>query len=188
MITVLLLAATLAGFRGDRNGFFEGCQNLPTSWSEEKNVVWKTKLPGWCHGELLLVKGKIYLLNEFDPKAVAQIGPSLSCLDAATGKLLWTKPLDHFDIVADSAKVKEQWIAQRQLINDLEAYRDELIKEAGGYSAAKAKDAEICEKQRTKLGAFKPIGGTGPSVKWTGKEPKARDEFLSNLCIPPWEG
>lgn len=176
------------GFRGDRNGFFDNCRNLPTTWSEDKNVVWKTVLPSWNHGEMLIVKGKLYCLNEFDMKSHEQIGPSLSCIDVKDGKILWTKVHDHFDLTKEPEKVRTEWIEHRRTISDLEAYREELIKECGGYDAAKSRDQELQKKMSEKHGAFKPIGGTGPSVKFTAPAVRARDDYLrkNNAWFQSW--
>lgn len=93
------------GFRGDRNGFFDGCRDLPQSWAENTNVVWKVRLPSWNHGDPLILKGRIYLLNEPDFGAAPEhIGPSLSCLDPVDGSILWTVHHDHWDLLSEPEK------------------------------------------------------------------------------------
>ncbi len=58
-------------------------------WGEQKNVVWKTLVPGRGHGSPTIVGNRIYL-------ATAERNPpsqSVVCLDRKSGKLLWKTPV-----------------------------------------------------------------------------------------------
>jgi outer membrane protein assembly factor BamB len=184
--------APYPGFRGDRNGYFADCSGLPSTWSETQNVVWRTQLPGWSHGEVLLVKGKLYAMGEHEAeKNPAQIGPDLYCVDPESGKLLWSKPQDHYDLTAEPEKVREAWTAQQRMVAELEAYRTELIAAAGGYAAAKMKpkEDEIIQQLKTRFGAYKQISGTGPSLKFErGSDAQRRADYLgkNNAWYTAW--
>ena len=58
---------------------------LPTQWSETKNVVWKTPIPGRGHGTPTVVGDRIYLATA-DEEEMFQ---SVLCLDKANGKVAW---------------------------------------------------------------------------------------------------
>jgi outer membrane protein assembly factor BamB len=90
-------------------------QNLPTEWSETKNVQWKTEIPGRGHSSPVIWGKKIFLTTSIEgavvpgAKAVTHIRHSevyrhpdsvggdhsytikVLCLDRETGKILWEK-------------------------------------------------------------------------------------------------
>jgi outer membrane protein assembly factor BamB len=103
-------------FRGpDGNGAAEGV-NLPTEWANDKNIVWKVKLPGVGWSQPVVWGDSIFLttaIADDQPKPdPAQMGPGVSGfagffstfeppeadyrwlvmrLDAATGEVKWEK-------------------------------------------------------------------------------------------------
>ena len=58
-----------------------------TEWSADKNVRWKTPIPGRGHSTPIIVDGKIYLTTGDKEKGTQ----SLISLDRKTGKILWEK-------------------------------------------------------------------------------------------------
>ena len=60
-------------------------KGLPTEWSEIKNVVWKTPIPGRGHSTPTLVGDRIYLATAEED----EMYQSVICLDKATGKPFW---------------------------------------------------------------------------------------------------
>ena len=72
-----------------RNGIATPGKAVPTEWSESKNVVWKTPLPGRGHGSPIVTGSRILLqVAESDPQI-----QSVVCLDRDTGTLLWKTPV-----------------------------------------------------------------------------------------------
>ena len=69
----------------NRNGVACANQTPPISWSQDKNIFWKTPLPGRGHGSPTVVENKIYLQTA-DESTGAQM---LMCLDRDSGKQLW---------------------------------------------------------------------------------------------------
>jgi len=90
-------------------------KNLPTEWSETKNVQWKTEIPGRGHSSPIIWGKKIFLTTSLEgpivpgAKAVKHIRRGVEyrhpdsvggdhsytinvlCLDRETGKILWEK-------------------------------------------------------------------------------------------------
>ncbi len=60
-------------------------KGLPTEWSEIKNVVWKTPIPGRGHSTPTLVGDRIYLATAEED----EMYQSVISLDKATGKPVW---------------------------------------------------------------------------------------------------
>ena len=95
--TVISLAAPIKfqstdwpGWRGmNGDGHAMASKDLPMEWSAEKNVAWKTALPGRGHSTPTIVGDHIYLATA---EADSQV-QSVLCLAKATGKLIWRTPV-----------------------------------------------------------------------------------------------
>ena len=86
-----LQAADWPQWRGaDQNNHAPSTAKPPIEWSEDKNVSWKTAIPGHGHSTPIFVKGRIYLTSADKNKSTQ----SLLCLDRKTGKVIWSK-VDH---------------------------------------------------------------------------------------------
>src|SRR5262249_37574226 len=82
-------------WRGPSRNGIAAKQKVPIEWSETKNVVWKTPVPGRGHASPIVVGARIFL-ETADEKGKTQ---SVLCYDRATGTELWRKELhkDGFD-------------------------------------------------------------------------------------------
>lgn len=79
-------------FRGP-GGLGHGRGSFPTEWSDDKNLLWKVKLPGRGASSPIVVGDHIFLTCWSGPvtkKATTGLTRHLLCLDRA-GKLLWKK-------------------------------------------------------------------------------------------------
>jgi outer membrane protein assembly factor BamB len=90
LIATPVLAADWPQFRGPTgDGHYAG-PKLPTEWGPDKNVAWKTPIPGKGWSSPIVSKGMIYLTT-----AVAQSNGDQSlraiCVDAQSGKIEWNK-------------------------------------------------------------------------------------------------
>ncbi|MDH3584489.1 MAG: PQQ-binding-like beta-propeller repeat protein [Phycisphaerae bacterium] len=68
-----------------RDGHAAPGQEVVTTWSSTKNVLWKTAIPGRGHGSATVVGDHVYLVTA-ERKRQTQ---SVICLDRMTGKQLW---------------------------------------------------------------------------------------------------
>ena len=85
-----LLAADWAQFRGPTgDGHYTG-PKLPTEWSADKNVAWKTPIPGKGWSSPIIFKGKVYLTTAI-PQGEGDRSLHAVCLSAETGKIEWDK-------------------------------------------------------------------------------------------------
>jgi outer membrane protein assembly factor BamB len=90
--------ADWAGFRGPGGQGHSDAKGLPTTWSAEKNVLWKTALPGPGGSSPILVGKRIFLtcytgyaLPGRPRGNIEQLKRHLVCLDRSTGKVAWTR-------------------------------------------------------------------------------------------------
>ena len=91
---LFLLSANLSNatdwpqWRGpDKNNHASDKATPPSEWSEDKNVSWKTAIPGRGHSTPIFVEEKIYLTTAEKDKSTQ----SLLCLDRKSGKVLWNR-------------------------------------------------------------------------------------------------
>ncbi|GMQ80476.1 MAG: PQQ-binding-like beta-propeller repeat protein [Planctomycetia bacterium] len=69
---------------------------IPTEWSRDEHVVWRTAVPGLGHSSPIVWNGTVFLTTSFPD----QQQRALVRVDAATGRILWqrvvvTAPLEH---------------------------------------------------------------------------------------------
>jgi outer membrane protein assembly factor BamB len=84
------------GWRTDGTGRYANA-DPPTEWGEDRNVVWKVKLPGHSQGSPILVGDRLFVVS--DPA-------ELLCVSAADGKILWRRS-DGLEDVYGADKAKE---------------------------------------------------------------------------------
>ena len=102
---LLLCAATLeptwAGFRGDGTNV-AAVDNLPLTWSDERNIAWQTPLDGYGQSSPVVLGGRIFLTSiEGKSKGVGVV----ACFDLKTGKKLWRAEVAASQLVPDSDMV-----------------------------------------------------------------------------------
>jgi outer membrane protein assembly factor BamB len=95
----------------DRNGT-SSATNLPTTWSLDENIVWRTPLPSWSGSSPIIWGDRIFLIspsaatsNELEQDAVGKLGRwgnrvpggstmQLLCISRTDGSILWQRDLD----------------------------------------------------------------------------------------------
>lgn len=72
------------------NGYAES-RNLPTEWAADKNVAWRTAVPGLGWSSPVIVAGRLYLTTAVPQGEGMKPDQSLRavCLDAKTGSPIW---------------------------------------------------------------------------------------------------
>lgn len=83
-----------------RDGMAEAGQKAPAEFGTDKNVIWRSPIPGRGHGSAIVVRDKIFLATA-DEKEQVQ---SLVCLDRNGGKQLWKADLHRGNFVGGGNK------------------------------------------------------------------------------------
>ena len=79
-------AADWPWWRGpSRNGIADPNQDPPTEWTDQKNIVWKSPIPGRGHGSPTIVANRIFLATADETNG----SQSVICFDRATGEQKW---------------------------------------------------------------------------------------------------
>src|SRR5262245_44346637 len=91
-------------FRGPNGTGISDDKNIPVQWTE-KDITWKVPIPGLGNGSPIVSKDRVFVHTA----AADGSTRSLICLEAATGKTLWTKtipankaPINHLNSLASS--------------------------------------------------------------------------------------
>lgn len=89
---LLACAATASDwtrFRGPNGTGTSPDKDLPVTWSESENLLWKARIPGIGHASPIIHGGKVFL------QTAAEDGSwrALVCLDAAKGSVLWAQKM-----------------------------------------------------------------------------------------------
>jgi outer membrane protein assembly factor BamB len=104
------------GWRTDGTGRYPKA-DPPTVWGPDKNVVWKTKMPGFSVSTPVIVDDKVFVGCE---------RTSLFCVNKADGKILWEQKSAYAELPwSDEDKVKlkaereqaEIWSKERQVLS-----------------------------------------------------------------------
>lgn len=94
-VTSFVSADDWLEFRGPGGQGHAGNNGVPTKWSTEENVAWKSEIPGKGWSSPVLFRGKLYLTTAV-PDGDGDIpGQSLRgvCVDATSGKIEWNVEL-----------------------------------------------------------------------------------------------
>ncbi|GIW82470.1 MAG: serine/threonine protein kinase [Gemmatales bacterium] len=74
-------------WRGKNRDGHASDQDVPTTWSTEKNILWKTDLPGRGHSSPAIWANRIFLTTADDQSQRQQ----LLCLNRQSGTIEWTR-------------------------------------------------------------------------------------------------
>jgi outer membrane protein assembly factor BamB len=67
------------------NGIGPSGQDLPLTWSETENVLWKTPIPGRGHSSATVVGDRVFFTTAEEDKELLAV----VCLNRKTGEILW---------------------------------------------------------------------------------------------------
>jgi outer membrane protein assembly factor BamB len=89
LATLSLPAADWPRFRGPNGGGIATDKGIPTHWSENDGILWKTPIPGVGNSSPIVSGDRVFL------QAAAANGGErqLVCVSATTGKILWSTPV-----------------------------------------------------------------------------------------------
>jgi outer membrane protein assembly factor BamB len=97
-LAIVLLAYSLPAsttewpdYRGPTGQGISKAKSPPIEWSTEKNVVWKTRIPGRGWSSPILVDGKITLTSGVEEPVDGFHDLKVIQVDAKSGKILWDK-------------------------------------------------------------------------------------------------
>jgi outer membrane protein assembly factor BamB len=98
LLALLALGADWGEFRGPNGLGISEEKDLPVQWSSEKNLVWKTRLPGPGTSSPVTAGKRVFLtcytgygVNADNPGTTDDLRRHLLCVDRTDGTVLWTK-------------------------------------------------------------------------------------------------
>src|SRR5262249_18328020 len=94
-------AADWRQFRGPDGLGTTAEKGLPSVWSSQKNILWKTQLPGAGTSSPVTAGNRVFLtcysgyaLDASNPGKMADLRRHVVCVDKDNGKVLWTKEFE----------------------------------------------------------------------------------------------
>lgn len=95
IISTSIYAQDWPQFRGPGGQGISSAKDLPTTWDDQKNLIWKTKLPGPGASSPIVIGDKLYLTC-YSGYGMGQSGGNIDqlkrhviCVNAKDGKILW---------------------------------------------------------------------------------------------------
>ncbi len=160
--TLLACGQTSIGWRTNGTGRYPKA-TPPIEWSQEKNVVWKTKMPGSSYGSPVIVDGKIFVVS--DPA-------ELLCLKESDGKILWQKSLSVSKVMGEkkAEQIADAWKKINNRRSQLQREYSELRKKQPNAKELQQKARERVREVDVRIQEFKrknPVprrGGSGNSA------------------------
>ena len=100
-LAVPCLADDWMQFRGPGGLGVSSEVSVPTEWSDTRNIVWKTKLPGAGTSSPIIIGDKIFLtcysgygMDQAGPGEMEDLKRHVVCLQRDTGEIVWKKVFD----------------------------------------------------------------------------------------------
>ena len=87
-------AADWLQFRGPNANGVTNDSVVPANWSADENLRWQTDIPGAGWSSPIVINGKLFVttaITDGPQNAASDYRWEVLCLDAKTGKVLWTK-------------------------------------------------------------------------------------------------
>jgi outer membrane protein assembly factor BamB len=142
-------------WRGPSRNGIAAPQKVPVEWSETKNVIWKTPVPGRGHGSPIVVGSRIFL-ESADEQAKTQF---VLCFDRATGKELWRQEIHKGGF--DGRWHGKNTRASSTLVSDGEQLYAAFYNQGAIWATALGHDGK--QRWQTKLGDFESHWGYSAS-------------------------
>ncbi len=133
---------------------------MPTEWGPNKNVVWKTPIPGEGWSSPIVWKGKVYLTSAVQKTGkTADYSLQAFCVDAKSGKIDWQK-----EVFAESAATAPKIHKKNSHASATPVTDGERLYVHFGHmgTAALSLDGKQILWKTNKL-AYKPVHGNGGS-------------------------
>ena len=98
--SVCLAESDWSRFRGPNGSAISDEENFPTTWSDDKGVVWKTRLPGPGASSPIVVGDRVLLTSysgygevppDIDAGESEKLKRHVICVDRESGRILWQK-------------------------------------------------------------------------------------------------
>mgnify|MGYP001039594522 CR=1 FL=1 len=109
-------------FRGPGGLGISQEKDLPVTWSETENILWKTAMPGYGSSSPIALDGKLYVTCYSGYGMANKSGRMedltlhLVCIDAKTGKIVWNKRIK--PTLPESKRVRDHGYAAQTPVTD----------------------------------------------------------------------
>jgi len=123
ILTQACLAENWPQFRGPGGLGISQEKNLPVTWNETENVVWKRKMPGYGASSPIALNGKLYVtcysgygMRGIEGQKMENLIFHLVCVDSKNGRIIWHKQIE--PILPESKSVRDHGYAAQTPVTD----------------------------------------------------------------------
>ena len=98
LLTHITFADNWPQFRGPGSLGITHAKNLPVTWSDTENLIWKTAMPGYGSSSPIALDGKLYVtcysgygLDRKNTGKMEDLTLHVVCVDGSNGTIIWDK-------------------------------------------------------------------------------------------------
>ncbi len=143
-------------FRGPTGqGIYAGKKSLPLDWGVDKNVAWKTPIPGSGWSSPIVLAGRVYLTSAVPVEGTKELSLKALCLDAADGKIVWATEVFKQDAKAPKIHGKNSHASPTPITDG------KLVYVHFGHQGTAALDLEGKVVWRNSEHKYSPVHGNG---------------------------
>jgi len=109
-------------FRGPDSLGVSQTKNLPVTWSDTENLIWKTAMPGSGSSSPIALGGKLYVTCysryglDQDPGEMEDLAFHVVCIDGRSGTIIWDKKIK--PVLPESKSVRDHGYAAQTPATD----------------------------------------------------------------------
>lgn len=177
------------GYRYDGSGVFP-VESLPTRFAPAsgEGVAWCTPLPNFSLSSPIVVDGRVYTMCERTQSLEPELlFPTLICLDADSGEILWQTEIDHVRAMAGGEADRILALWRRELIAHAVLFRTRYLVNSE-KSMSVAEGTAALEAVGWEAKSSRKKGGLYGDLPRKGEREKTRDMLADtyNLWWSNW--
>ena len=122
LLTQTALADDWPQFRGPDSLGVSQAKNLPVTWGDTENLIWKTAMPGSGSSSPIALGGKLYVTcysgygQDQDGGTMEDLAFHVVCIDGRSGAILWDKKIK--PVLPESKSVRDHGYAAQTPATD----------------------------------------------------------------------
>ncbi|MEI7833526.1 MAG: PQQ-binding-like beta-propeller repeat protein [bacterium] len=178
-------APAWVGYRGPEGTgvFAESKPPVDCDMQTGRNILWRTPLPNWGHGDVAVNNNRAFVISEAGWKSD---WPVLSCIDITTGKVLWEREVNHLPVTglsqAKQDEVAKKWHDFHAEWRKLYTTFAETVGQ-GDQAAAKVRLKEMGYNFGGHHGGgYGQLRSLDPKPKFYNREAGLRDDVWRHAC------
>ena len=172
------------GYRGpEGTGVFPGNPPVDCDMKTGRNIRWRAPLPNWSHASPTIVGGRAFVMSE---PGWEHDWAVLTCVDIATGKVLWEREINHLPATglppAKQEEIAKKWHDfQAEWRKLYTTFAETVGQKKPGEAIARFKEMGYGFKGHSG-GGYGQLRSLGPKPRFHVREAGLRDDVWRHAC------